>query len=242
MKGNIKTLRYQIIIIIISLPVRCRFFIIFQLFVHYRAEWAAGDSCNFSKLTGNSCMLFFSKLFTVNIWQSNFTESASGLRSCWLDHPNWSVFHTPRQRGLATVQYPWPSAGCWRCHLISSLRWQEALIYGTQEPFFFQAPHLVLPRCTDRWTPWLSRKQIRSLRCVLVCQNEISSWWLETSTSVLWANELWIHILNHVQYLFSTTTKTFLSHLNSPYDIHRSSSSFIWFVWQHLHISPTFLC
>lgn len=91
--------------------------------------------------------------FLVNFLTAQFHESASGLRSCWLDHPNRSVFHTPFAKGLgngppSTAQ----CAGCWRCHFISGLRWQEALIYGTQEPFFFQAQHLVCHRCMDRWT------------------------------------------------------------------------------------------
>lgn len=92
-----------------------------------------------------------------SIWQPNFTKAPLAWESCWLDHPNWSVFHTPLARGLC--------AGCWRCHLFSNLGWQEALIYGTQEPFF-QVPHLVLPRCTARWTctaltvKWTDKKSL----------------------------------------------------------------------------------
>lgn len=145
-----------------SLQKQCRY-ITFQLFSHYCAEWVQLLSLailvNSQKIV--ACC-FFSQLFTLSIWQSNFTESASGLRSCWLDHPNWSVFRTPCQKGTGHSPMCTPQcSGCWRCHLISSLRWQEALIYGTQEPFF--KPHIwSFPDAqTDEHTlPWLSREPI----------------------------------------------------------------------------------
>ena len=102
-------------------------------------------------------VIFLSELFTLRYLTVQFHESAPGLRSCWLDHLNWSVFHAPRQGGLATLQRARPSGvlGVGRCHLISSLS-----LAGAFDPwhprgfflvFFCKPQHLVVPRCTGRW-------------------------------------------------------------------------------------------
>lgn len=61
-------------------------------------HWPSSAFWNFSQLTQNCCMLLFlSELFTLKYLTAQFHESAAGLRSCWLDHLNWSVFHASRQ-------------------------------------------------------------------------------------------------------------------------------------------------
>lgn len=150
----------------------------------------------------NCCMLvffffyrtFFFFFFTVSIWQPNFTKSASGLRSCWLDHPNWSVFRAPRQGA-----WLWPNIprGLDVGGVISSLCWQEALIYGTQERFFKLHIWSFPDARTDERappSPRLSREQIGSLLCTSVCQIQISSWW-QMSPCVPLANKLEILLL-----------------------------------------------
>ncbi len=101
------------------------------------------DSCHFNQLTQNCCMFGFIlvNFLLLSIWQPNFTRAPLAWEDADSIIRTGQCFHTPLAKGLghgptSTAQ----CAGCWKRHLISSLRWQEALIYGTQESFFFPSP------------------------------------------------------------------------------------------------------
>lgn len=143
------------------------------------------NSWNFSPLVQKSSHVdVLVNFLLISIWQPNFTkvplawEAADSIiqtGQCFV-HLAKELGHAP----TSTAQ----RVGCWRCHLISSLCWQEALICGTQEPFSESHIWYIPGAWPDEHAPpWLSGEQIRRLWCLLVCQNEISAWWQGMSPS-----------------------------------------------------------
>lgn len=161
----------------------CFFLISCRYTSHYVTEFTSQITVTFS---------YFSELFTLKYLTAQFHESAPGLRSCWLRHLNWSVFHKPRQGAWhrSSMQSP----VCRMLEVSSHFKTPLAGGFDLWPPgafSFFVKPHIwSIPdaQSDERALPWLSNEQIRSLWCMLVCQNQISSWFHEISPIAPWAN------------------------------------------------------
>lgn len=77
---------------------------------------------------------------------------ASGLRSCWLDYPDRSVFHAPRQEAWPRSRIHGPGWSLLQVspHFMSLLTGS----FDVWHPwaFFLRVPHLLPPRCMYRRT------------------------------------------------------------------------------------------